>query len=190
MTIEEQQKQQLDKEIMRVVKKARRHSWNRTALEDAFEKALGSLEAPAVILSDDEEEEEEEEELEEEQTTPVRHFKKDRIGPKERKKPIPWTEDDEEFLVDLICKQGAKWAHFETMYSSGKLYGRNQTALKDKARNIMRKIIDNDQEEEWLERFPLWSQVTVGQARRGVHAYQNGKIPPRRVKRSYVEMVE
>ena len=110
MTIEEQQKQQLDKEIMRVVKKARRHSWNRTALEDAFEKALGSLEAPAVILSDDEEEEEEEEEeLEEEQTTPLRHFKKDRIGPKERKKPIPWTEDDEEFLVDLICKQGAKW---------------------------------------------------------------------------------
>ena len=176
MTEEEKQKQKFQKELGRVLEKAKKYPWAKRVIQTVI--AL-----PEPIGSDVEEEPEE-------QTTPIKHFKKDRIGPKERKKPIPWAEDEEAFLVELICKQGAKWAHFENLYSGAELFGRNQTALKDKARNIMRKIIDNDQEEEWLTRFPLWAQVTVGQARRGVHAYQKGEIPARPVKRSYAEMVE
>ena len=176
MTKKEKEMQKFREELDHVVEKAQQHPWARKMIKTVFPSAQPST----MIVSDVEEEGEE-------QTTPVKHFKKDRI---ERKKPTPWTEEDEAFLVDLICKQGAKWSHFERLYSDGKLFGRNQTALKDKARNIMRKIIDNDQEEEWLKRFPLWAQVTVGQARRGVHGYQSGEIPARPVKRPYIEMAQ
>lgn len=134
--------------------------------------------------------EEQEQEQDEEEAAPVKHHKNQKIGPKERKRPIPWSQEEEAFLVNIVCKEGAQWSRFETMYGQGPLYGRNQTALKDKARNIMRKIIDNDQEEEWIRRFPLWAQVTVGQARRGVHAYQKGEVPVRKPKIPYEEMVK
>lgn len=179
MTKQQKEKQEFQNDLERVIEKAKNSPWAQKKLQTA----IASPRHPRLPSADFEEEAEE-------QTTPVRHFKKDSIGPKERKKPVPWSQDEEEFLVDLICKQGAKWSHFESIYSNGELFGRNQTALKDKARNIMRKIIDNDREEEWLRRFPLWAQVTVGQARRGVHGYQKGEIPPRQVKRSYAEMVE
>jgi hypothetical protein len=179
MTGEEKERHEFQKELDLVVKKAQKYSWARRVLQTV----IASPEPPALIGSDIEEEADE-------QTTPVKHFKKDSIGPKERKKPHPWTDEEEAFLVELICKDGAKWSHFEKIYGRAELFGRNQTAIKDKARNIMRKIIDNDREEDWLTRFPLWAQVTVGQARRGVHAYQNGQIPDRQVKRSYAEMVE
>jgi len=45
----------------------------------------------------------------------------------------------------------------------------------------MRSIIDHGSEEEWLEKYPMWRGVTVGQARRGVHGY-DGPPPPRNVK--------
>jgi hypothetical protein len=118
----------------------------------------------------------------------IRHHKKDKIGPKERKKPAPWTPEEEAVLINSVCKFGPQWSKIETLYGTGRLFGRNQTALKDKARNIMRKIIDNDEEEEWIKRFPNWAQVTVGQARRGVHGYETGKVPDKTSKRSYIEM--
>jgi hypothetical protein len=176
MTKKEKEMQEFREELNHVVEKAQKHPWARKMIKTVFPTA----ESSTMIVSHVDE-------GEEEQTTPVKHFKKDRI---ERKKPNPWTEDDEEFLVNLICEQGAKWAHFERLYSDGKLFGRNQTALKDKARNIMRKIIDSDKEEAWLKKYPLWAQVTVGQARRGVHGYQSGEIPARPVKRSYTEMAQ
>lgn len=124
------------------------------------------------------------------EVVPIKHHKNERIGPTERKKPTAWTDDEQAVLVNLVCEWGAQWAKFEREYGGSKLYGRNQTALKDKARNIMRKIIDNDQEEEWITRYPKWAQVTVGRARRGVHAYQNGKIPVREPEEESDEMVE
>jgi len=108
---------------------------------------------------------------------------------KKRKKKVPWTETEEAFLVNLVAAHGAQWSNFERQYSRTKLFGRDQTAIKDKARNIMRKIIDQDGEEEFLERCPKWREVTVGSARRGVHGYPTGEIPIRKQK-EYVDMLE
>jgi len=107
---------------------------------------------------------------------PVLHLPKDKLP---RKKPTPWTKEEESCLIDLISKSGTKWSEFESQEGRGRLFGRNQTAMKDKARNIMRQIIDAGKEEEWLDKFPKWKFVSVGTARRGVHAYQHGPIPVR-----------
>jgi len=171
----------LEKEIKRVIQKARESGWGLQALRKQLDEVTPAR-APA---RDNEDEEDEVEEV-----VPIKHHKKDRIGPKERKKPSVWTDDEQALLVNLVCKYGAQWSKFERLYGGTRLYGRNQTALKDKARNIMRKIIDNDQEEAWITQYPLWAQVTVGQARRGVHAYQNGYVPVREPEKAFDEMVE
>src|SRR2546423_6091932 len=33
--------------------------------------------------------------------------------PKVRKRPTPWNEDEEKFLIKLICERGPKWSEFE-----------------------------------------------------------------------------
>ena len=124
---------------------------------------------------------------EEETPEPVKHYPK---VPKQRKKPVPWTDEEEGFLVKLVADRGPKWSSFEQLYGQDRLYGRDQTALKDKARNIMRKIIDQGGEEEFLRRCPMWRQVTVGSARRGVHGYEPGIVPKRKNKTAYLEMAE
>jgi len=122
-------------------------------------------------------EEEEEEREEEEEDEYVLHLPTDKIVG--RKKPIPWTKEEEKFLIDLICKHGPLWSKFEQYHAHGTLSGRNQTAMKDKARNIMRAIINQGNEAEWISRYPKWKGVSVGTARRGVHAYGPGEIPVR-----------
>jgi hypothetical protein len=171
----------LEKEINRVIKKARESGWGLETLRRQLEEATPAR-APARGNEDEEDEVEE--------VVPIKHHKKERIGPAERKKPTAWSSDEQALLVNLVCEYGAQWSKFERMYGGGRLYGRNQTALKDKARNIMRKIIDNDQEEQWIARYPLWSQVTVGQARRGVHGYQKGKVPVREPDKAFAEMMK
>lgn len=108
--------------------------------------------------------------------------------PKVRKQPIPWNEDEEKFLIKLICERGPKWSEFESDYSHRELFGRNQTALKDKARNIMRGIINHGSEEQWLKKYPMWAKVTVGAARRGVHAYED-RLPVRDTRPGYEDML-
>ena len=117
--------------------------------------------------------------------SPVKHYK---TIPKIRKKPKPWTEAEEEFLVQLVANEGAKWSSFEARFHLDFMPGRDQTAIKDKARNIMRKIIDQGGEAEFIARCPKWAEVTVGSSRRGVHGYENGKIPKRKEK-AYLDMV-
>lgn len=126
---------------------------------------------------------EEEENEGDELDIPVIHLKKEPI---KRKKAMPWAEREERFLINLVCNEGAKWSSFQKRYAHAELFGRDQTAMKDKARNIKRKIIDSGREEEWIAKYPLWSQVTVGQARRGVHGYE-GKIPKIDPKPDYME---
>jgi len=97
---------------------------------------------------------------------PIFHIPK---GPKSRKRPVPWTDEEERFLIDRVSKHGPKWSAFAKKYSGSRLVGRDQTALKDKARNIMLKKIEEGMEEEWLREHPMWAKVTVGSLRRGVH---------------------
>lgn len=117
-------------------------------------------------VAQDENEYQPEDSDEEEEQEPVLHFKK---FPKQRKRPIPWTREEEQFLINRITKHGPKWSAFSKKYGTNRLFGRDQTALKDKARNIMRNIIDQGNEEQWLRLHPMWRKVTVGAARRGVH---------------------
>jgi hypothetical protein len=98
---------------------------------------------------------------------------------KVRKKARPWSQEEEDFLIDLICTRGTEWSKFEVEFGRTKLYGRNQVAMKDKARNIMRAIINEGMEEEWVSEYENWKNVSVGSARRGVHAYQDDEIPKR-----------
>lgn len=109
----------------------------------------------------------------------VLHLPKTRL---KRKKPNPWTKEEENYLINLISEHGPRWSDFEGSEGRGELFGRNQTAMKDKARNIMRQIIDAGKEKDWLKKFPKWKDVSVGTARRGVHAYQHGPIPERQAK--------
>jgi len=137
---------------------------------------------PTRDRGEEEEEEEEEvvvvvEEAEEDREEHYLHLPKDKIV--RRKKPTPWSKEEENFLIDLICKDGPLWSTFEERYGHGMLSGRNQTAMKDKARNIMRAIINQGKEEEWINEYPLWKRVSVGAARRGVHGYRPGEIPVR-----------
>jgi hypothetical protein len=93
-------------------------------------------------------------------------------APKERRmrKPRnPWTLEEEAFLIDRIAKHGCKWAAFAKKYKDDRLKDRDQTALKDKARNIRLRWIEEGVEEEMINRFPNWAYVTVGSQRRGVH---------------------
>ena len=121
-----------------------------------------------------------EEEVEDPIPKPVRHIPK---VPIIRKKRNPWSPDEERFLITAVNKHGAKWALIEANHAHGELYGRNQTALKDKARNIMRRIIDCGNEEIWLNKYPKWAEVHVGPARRGVHGYDRypNTVPPEEV---------
>lgn len=121
---------------------------------------------------------------------PVRHIRK---VPLSRKKRTPWSEEEERFLIKVISEHGSKWSQFEAKYSRKELFGRNQLALKDKARNIMRRIIDTGNEEIWLKKYPKWAQVSVGAVRRGVHAYDDYEdgLPPEKVlKRRHQGIVE
>jgi hypothetical protein len=129
----------------------------------------------------------EEEEVDEpdEENEPVLHHA---VEPKKRKKSVPWKEDEERFLSKLIKEHGAKWSYFELHYGQDDLYGRSQTAMKDKARNMMRLIVNSGTEKEFLQRFPKWAEVTVGLARRGVHAYEGNEIPVRKLK-SHLQLI-
>ena len=112
-------------------------------------------------------------------SSPVLHIRK---APLKRKQRIPWSEEEERFLIKLINKHGNKWAYFEAKYGRKALFGRNQVALKDKARNILRRIIDSGNEEVWVRKYPKWSEVTVGTTcRRGVHDYDrySDGLPPK-----------
>jgi hypothetical protein len=122
-----------------------------------------------------------------EENVPVYHIA---ISPKQRKKRVAWTEEEEKFLVGLITEKGAKWAHFEGLYGNDDLLGRSQTAMKDKARNLMRLVIDGGREKEFLSSYPKWAEVTVGTARRGVHGYEEDKIPVRGHKGLTLEKVD
>lgn len=126
----------------------------------------GEVEEEAVVVEE-----------EEEPAEPLRHIRKE---PLQRKKRNPWSPDEERFLITAINKHGAKWSFIEAKYAHKELYGRNQTALKDKARNIMRRIIDCGNEEIWLNKYPKWAEVHVGPARRGVHDYARypNRVPP------------
>ena len=101
--------------------------------------------------------------------------------PKKRKTRVPWSDEEEKILINLICKDGAKWAKFEQQLSNkaGGLWRRDQGAMKDKARNILRRIIQEGNESKLYAEYPNWREVSVGAARRGVHAYM-GTIPDRR----------
>jgi hypothetical protein len=105
------------------------------------------------------------------------------LKPKKRKKRVPWTAAEEKFLTGLITKHGAKWANFEKAHGNHELLGRNQIAMKDKARNFMRLIVDSGKEEEFLRKYPKWAEVSIGSARRGVHDYHGENIPVRDHKR-------
>ena len=48
----------------------------------------------------------------------------------------PWTENETNVLMNLIAKYGTSWAYIKKMDVSQSLEGRDQVALKDKARNI------------------------------------------------------
>ena len=103
---------------------------------------------------------------------------------KQRKPRVPWSDAEIEFLIKKIDKVGCQWVYLEQTCSGPgeRLYGRDQVAIKDKARNLMRQIINAGNEEEWLARHPRWSAVSVGSGRRGVHAYEGGKIVYRKLK--------
>ena len=111
--------------------------------------------------------------------SPTFHLPKAR---KIRKRRVPWTAEEEQFLIDRVAKHGPKWASFVTKYGQTRLIGRDQMALKDKARNIRLKWIETGQERKWLTKHPMWDQVTVGEARRGVHRIDDGQqiLPPNR----------
>ena len=179
MTDEQQSIEQLKREVNALLQKAQTIPNGLAELEQALAQATPkrataatatrAAEATPVQLQEDDPAEE---------YQALKHHPKQ---PKVRKRPTPWTEEEEKFLIKLICERGPTWSEFEKEHSQRELIGRDQTALKDKARNIMRSIIDHGSEEEWLEKYPMWRGVTVGQARRGVHGY-DGPPPPRNVK--------
>lgn len=138
------------------------------------------------IAQEEERHIEQEEDEQEEDRVPTMHIAK---KPKKRKDRVAWTEDEETFLANLIAARGPTWTVFETKYGRTRLAGRSQTAMKDKARNMMRAVIDNGEEEEFIRKYPKWAQVSVGQSRRGVHAYE-GEIPDRRIKRRALALLD
>jgi hypothetical protein len=177
---EEEARRKIRQELANLVTRAQEIPGGVEELERSLTQALPRVQSEELH-------EEEEYQEEEEDEPPILHHQ---FEPKKRKRPQPWSEEETKFLLKLVCEKGAKWSLFEKEYSRGKLRDRDQTALKDKARNIMRKIIDHGNEEEWLRRYPKWQEVTVGQTRRGVHAY-DGVIPDRRQKKDiYDEMIE
>ena len=151
--------------IPMLIGNAKRYAWAMTALERAVEEARGGGSAAAEEAGEEEQGE-----------ISVNHYRKE-VRP--RKKPVPWTEEEEAFLINLISEEGPKWSDFEQFYGNGELFGRDQTAMKDKARNIMRRVIDSGRLEEWYQLHPNWRKVSVGAARRGVHAYEPGTVPIR-----------
>jgi hypothetical protein len=107
-------------------------------------------------------------EVEQPPNSPTYHLEK---WPQKRKAPEKWTDKETTFLTIQIAKFGPKWSDLARMYGGpgGELAGRDQTALKDKARNIMRLIIEEGKERQWYKEFPMWQKVSVGSSRRGVH---------------------
>lgn len=72
---------------------------------------------------------------------PVRVQKK-----KDPQKRIPWNPDDEEVLKELVRCHGSFWSHMEKVVKEEGLlrHERNQTQLRDKARNMKVDILKYD----------------------------------------------
>jgi hypothetical protein len=168
----------LSQQIGEIIERAKDYDDGLAELQQSLSQAIG------VERVDRRRQDEEEVEESAEEDEPVLHHATD---PKKRKKPVKWTEAEEEFLTGLIRKNGARWSYFEREYGQKELFGRSQTAMKDKARNMMRQIVDSGKEKEFLGYFPKWAEVTVGSARRGVHAYEGNVVPVRKMK-SHLEL--
>ena len=158
MTIEELQ-DELREDFNEVLKKARTVGNGLDVLEQAVDAAKRGAEEDEIDA----------------QFETIDHLPK---IPKVRKKRNPWSQQEERALVRAINKYGCQWSVIEQSSRSTDLADRDQTALKDKARNMMRAIIDSGKEKAWLEKYPNWAKVTIGNTRRGVHAYE-GVIPDR-----------
>ena len=143
--------------------------------EDGLPEVQRSLAQAIAVERVDQGRQYEEEEVEE----PVLHHAN---SPKKRKKLVKWKAEEEKFLVHLIKENGARWSFFEKKYGQRQLFGRSQTAMKDKARNMMRILVNSGREKEFLQFFPKFAEVTVGRARRGVHAYEGNQVPVRESK--------
>jgi len=74
-----------------------------------------------------------------EQAAPVRPV----LQGKRKGRGIAWTEEQEDFFVDLVTQYGAAWSDIWHRHCQpgGMLEGRDQIMLKDKARNIKEKMI-------------------------------------------------
>ena len=59
-----------------------------------------------------------------------------RQSQKKSQRRRPWTDNETAALIDLITKYGTSWSYLKKMDVSGCLKGRDQVALKDKARNL------------------------------------------------------
>ena len=153
-----------------LVENAQHYEWGINAIERAL-KATRERSRAVDREGPDREEMDEKPQL--------KHFPKE---PRPRKRRVPWEPDEEKTLLNAIDKYGPKWADIEAKYGRSKLYGRDQMAIKDKARNIMRRIVDSGHEDDWYQRHPNWAGVTVGNARRGVHGYEPGIVPKKRKK--------
>jgi hypothetical protein len=163
----------LSQQIKAVIERAKDYDDGLPELQRSLAQAI-RVERADQGRHDEEEVEESAEEYE-----PVLHHAK---APKKRKTPVKWTAEEEKFLVNLIKENGARWSLFERNHGQEELFGRSQTAMKDKARNMMRDIINSGREKEFLQLFPKFAEVTVGQARRGVHAYVGNHVPERNMK--------
>jgi hypothetical protein len=166
----------LSQQIKAVIERAKDYDDGLPELQRSLAQAIGVRRVDQGRHDEEEEVEESAEEYE-----PVLHHAN---APKKRKTPVKWTAEEEKFLANLIKKDGARWSHFEKNYGQKELFGRSQTAMKDKARNMMRDIINSGREKQFLQLFPKFAEVTVGQARRGVHAYVGNHVPVRNMKGS------
>ena len=89
------------------------------------------------------------------------------------RKRVPWSDYEVKTLIKAVALHGSQWSTIEGQYRNN-FVSRDQVALKDKARNMMRSIIDRQGDEgvaQWYRKYPRWREVTVGAARRGVHSY-------------------
>lgn len=153
-----------------LIDNAQQYEWGIRAIEKALKETQERSRATDG-------EEPDKEEMDE--SPKFKYFPKE---PRPRKQRIPWESDEEETLVNAVDIDGPQWAKIESMYGRSKLYGRDQIAIKDKARNIMRRIIDSGHQEEWYEKHPNWRGVPAGNGRRGVHGYEPGIIPKKKKK--------
>ena len=59
-----------------------------------------------------------------------------RQSQKKPQKRTPWTTEETSMLMELITKYGTSWAYLKKMDGTECLKGRDQVALKDRARNL------------------------------------------------------